>query len=194
MTSSNLAANQLMPFLFRLLLCAVFVPIGWTSIMGTQMFSAEDSTVLRSLEVAAEVPDGEAPTNVETRPLYALSIMIAERSLPRPVFTAWGLMIVALVGGSLLLIGLFTRLWGVGLATYIGLIFSFDSLDAFRAAPDLFQADPTLLLHAGGELALGLIAVSLIFTGGGAVSLDQAIFAHHPHAPHQYEDELDHEE
>lgn len=194
MTSSNLAANHLMPFLFRVLLCAVFVPVGWSGIMGVQIFSAEDSTVLRSLEVAPETPEGETASNVETRRLYALSIMISERSLPRPVVTAWALMLVALTGGSLILLGLFTRLWAVGLATYMGLLFSFDSLDAFRAAPDLFQADATLLLHAGGELALGLIAVSLIFTGGGAVSLDQAIFAHHPHSPHEYEDDLDGEE
>jgi uncharacterized membrane protein YphA (DoxX/SURF4 family) len=196
MTSSNLAANHFIPFLFRILLCAVFVPVGWSGIMGLETFSGEDAAVLESLEVAPapESPESEAPDAFEARRLYSLSILLAKRTLPRPVVTAWALTLVALAGGSLLLLGLFTRLWAFGLTTYMGLLFWCNSLDALQADSNIFQADASLLLHAGGILALGFIALSLIFTGAGALSLDQAIFAHHSSSQHDYEEEAEESE
>ncbi|SIR72715.1 putative oxidoreductase [Haladaptatus litoreus] len=95
---------------------------------------------------------------------------LAQLGVPAPELFAWVVGLVELVGGILLLVGLFTR--------YVAVLIAVD------------MAVATLLVHlpngfavvnngpTGYEytLTLTLIAISLVFSGPGALSLEHALF------------------
>jgi uncharacterized membrane protein YphA (DoxX/SURF4 family) len=179
-----------MPFLFRIVLCVVFVPVGWSWIMGEETYGVSDIPALEALEVLPQADEAAARTDLTQRRLYREAIIFAGHDLPEPVLLAWGTALLSLVGGGLLLLGLFTRLWGLGLAAFMGLLLATRSFDAL-ASTAVFDANPVLLLGTGGELALGMLGLSLLITGGGYLSLDHAIFAHHPPAEHDLNDNVE---
>lgn len=88
---------------------------------------------------------------------------LSSLGVPLPTLAAWGVGLLELVGGTLILLGLLVRVVGVLLAV------------------NMLTA--TLLAHlpngyADSELtfALALIALALVATGPGVLSLERAIF------------------
>ena len=92
---------------------------------------------------------------------------------------AWGLAVFEIVAGALVLLGLFTRLWGGLLAVLIGASFAMSNVQAqgmFEINPFAWRQDPAafydLYFHASGfVLALGLLLV-----GSGVLALDSVVF------------------
>ncbi|WP_083851069.1 DoxX family protein [Halogranum rubrum] len=88
---------------------------------------------------------------------------LSSLGVPLPTLAAWGVGLLELVGGALLLVGLLVRVTGA------------------LVALDMFVA--TVLVHLpdgyGGielTLVLTLIAGSLVLSGPGALSLERALF------------------
>ena len=78
MSFSRIAASHLTPLLARILLCAVFVPIGWKNIMGSTTFTGESVVVVERMTGRSGTPNpdaGDAATPGEAT---------AERSPPGP--------------------------------------------------------------------------------------------------------------
>ncbi|MEM7229837.1 MAG: DoxX family membrane protein [Planctomycetota bacterium] len=91
---------------------------------------------------------------------------------------AWAAGLTELVGGVLLLLGLFTWLWGLGLASTMVVAFWMTSLPMIAnidggifgvAIPGQFN---TLYI----QLAFFVMSFGLVFTGAGPISLDRVIF------------------
>ena len=193
---SRVAALHLVPLLARIVLCAAFVPAGWQKIMSMETFTGPDATTIRSMcdfpgnpptaettetTKAAETPETTkavetaAAEPVEARRVYGLAAMLSQKDVPYPLAAAWIAALTELVGGGLLLVGLFSRVWALGLAVTMGVAFSFTSCPALAAAGpfDLALLD---YLKAVAQLALGVLALTVFLTGPGAVALDRAIF------------------
>ena len=199
---SRVAALHLAPLLARIVLCAAFVPAGWQKIMSMETFTGPDATTIRSMcefpgnpsptetvetekttESTETVASTETPTSTETgtsepveaRRVYGLAAMLSQKDVPYPLAAAWITAITELVGGGLLLVGLFSRVWALGLAVTMGVAFSFTSCPALAAAGPFDLALPDYL-KAVAQLALGVLAFTVFLTGPGAVALDRAIF------------------
>ncbi len=137
--------------------------------------------------VAQEIGE-KAAANVEytvkARQVEHITIMLHAAGHPRPQLFAWVAMFTEVVGGGLILIGLFSRIWGLGLAVAMGYAFALTTLPAIQAhvnASTGFLAafaatDFSVQTGAFFQLML-LIAAWCIFIGGpGAASLDRLIF------------------
>ena len=184
---SRVAALHLAPLLARIVLCAAFVPAGWQKIMSMETFTGPDATTIRSMcdfpgnpptTETSETPEttkAAATEPVEARRVYGLAAMLSQKDVPYPLAAAWIAALTELVGGGLLLVGLFSRVWALGLAVTMGVAFSFTSCPALAAAGpfDLALLD---YLKAAAQLALGVLALTVFLTGPGAVALDRAVF------------------
>lgn len=92
---------------------------------------------------------------------------LAQLGVPAPELMAWVVGIVELLGGLLLLVGLFTR--------YAAALIAVD----MATATWLVHLPNGFAVATGGyeyTLVLGLIAIALVFSGPGALSLEYAIY------------------
>lgn len=126
---------------------------------------------------------------VDAKKVEGLTIMLHNVGHPYPRIFAWIAMFTETIGAGLLLIGLFSRVWGLGLAVAMGYAFALTTLPTVQANMDpsagnavwqflssLRGAEPLTQCAAMLQVTL-LIAAWCIFIGGpGAVSLDRLIF------------------
>jgi len=115
----------------------------------------------------------EAP--LEVRNVLRLALTLDAAGTPRPVVLAWTAAILELAGGGLLVIGLLSRVWALGLAIVMGVAFALTSWEPLVAAGPFALAQPDYL-KAVAQLALGTLAFGVFLTGPGAVAIDHAIF------------------
>jgi len=132
----------------------------------------------------SETPAANVQYEVKAWQVEHITIMLHAVGHPRPQLFARIAMFTEVVGGGLILIGLFSRIWGLGLAVAMGYAFALTTLPAIQAhinASTGFLAafaatDFSVQTGAFFQLML-LIAAWCIFIGGpGAVSLDRLIF------------------
>lgn len=130
---------------------------------------------------------------VKARQGEGIAIMLHNVGHPYPRLFAWVAMITEAAGGALLIIGLFSRVWGLGLAVAMVYAFAFTSLPAIQQQMDPaatnrvfafvagFKAlDPQAQMGAFYQFIL-FVASWCIFIGGpGAASLDRLIFRGSP--------------
>lgn len=193
------ARSNLIPLLARVLLFLAFVPIGWHHAMEQGLFTDAQAARLRELGVATAesdapaivrtagrspqesteepplVADGWAPAGVEARALHELTLTLDRIGLPGPHIGAWVLTVFELVGGALLLVGLFSRLWAGGLFVWLLAIFALVSWPAVRGTWFFTTPEPALSV-AISQLALAVLALLVVTAGGGRWSLDGQIF------------------
>jgi uncharacterized membrane protein YphA (DoxX/SURF4 family) len=119
--------------------------------------------------------------------MHFVTLMVDEQGWPYPVWAARLAAFTELIGGGLILIGLFSRLWGLGLACVMGVAFYLTSLPAIldngpHALTD--QQYSTAYL----QLALFVLAFGVLLTGAGLLSLDRLLFGRRDpdiEAPHE---------
>lgn len=135
-------------------------------------------------QVPGEEPKVEGPAidpvpgeveGVEARRLYGYAITFAEAGWPQPKLLAWCFAFLMLVGGSLVLLGLLTRIWGLLFAAASGSLFWIESWPIV-AEHWMFGLDDASFLLIVAQAALTVLALGLVFSGGGLLSLDHAIF------------------
>ncbi|KYH27513.1 DoxX [Halalkalicoccus paucihalophilus] len=94
---------------------------------------------------------------------------LASLSVPMPTLFAWLVGLLELVGGLLLLVGLFTR--------YAAVLLAIDML----VATWLVHLPSGFAVGNGGyeyTLVLALVSIALVFSGPGRLALEYAIFDH----------------
>lgn len=138
---------------------------------------------------ASDVVPGESPATegtatepipgdlegVEARRLYTIAITFAKAAWPQPTLLAWSFAFLMLVGGSLTLLGLLVRLWGLLFAAGFGSLFWIQSWPVV-ASHWMLGLDEAAFLQIAAQAGLAVIAFSLVLTGGGRAGLDGAIF------------------
>jgi len=161
----------------------------------------EDETAGDALDKAVPMPGGPATRDPETGELVAIAkrmhtvtLIVQKHNGPSPVVMGWLATLTELIGGALLLIGLFSRIWGIGLAATMVVAFYLTSWPAL-AESGLFgiAADMT-----GGyanynrlyvQAVLFVLAFGIFLTGAGPISLDRWLFR--PSAPKQPDSDED---
>lgn len=195
---SQQAAANVVPLLARILIFLAFVPTGWHHAMQQTVFTGDAAARLREIGIVSadagvgsttyvayhqDAPPLTTPAidggGVQIRALHQLTLFFDGLRLPKPEIWAWTVTVFELIGGSLVLIGLFTRLWTGGLVLW--------SLGLFLSTPTVAAAfgaiwsptDPAATLPramALSQLALLVLALGLTLTGAGRLSLDGFIF------------------
>ncbi len=126
---------------------------------------------------------------IEAKRLHTVTLAVENAGWAQPVTMAWLATLTELIGGALLLLGLFSRVWGLGLAVAMGVAFYLTSLPAlldmglFAIAADMtggYAAYNRMFV----QLALGTLALGVFLTGPGPLSLDRLLFRpNHPKDP-----------
>ncbi len=120
---------------------------------------------------------------MEVRSLYSIALMLESNQMPQPVLGAWLAAITEFVGGILLVLGLFTRVWGLGLAVAMGMAFYLTTWQN-HGGTDFFgnlmkflpEGNYPAFNTLGAQLALGVLALGVTFSGAGLLSLDHLLF------------------
>ncbi len=138
-----------------------------------------------------ENPTGGADVaqTVRARQVEHLTIMLHAAGHPYPQAFAWIAMATEIIGGALLLIGLFSRVWGLGLAVAMAYAFVLTSMPVIEAKMDpamtnrvlaffsAFRAiEPQQQMGAFWQMVLFVAAWCIFIGGPGALSLDRLIF------------------
>jgi uncharacterized membrane protein YphA (DoxX/SURF4 family) len=111
------------------------------------------------------------------RGLHQITLMLHERNWPAPIALAWLATLTELLGGALLAVGLFSRLWGLGLAIAMGVALYLTSLPELQDIGfKLFQMKPKEFSTFGLQSALFVLAFGIFLTGAGPLSLDRFLF------------------
>ncbi|MEE9131228.1 MAG: DoxX family protein [Phycisphaerales bacterium] len=135
---------------------------------------AEDDTA------AAESPADTAAGTYEARKLHQVTLMLDAKGLPAPNWLALLAALTELVGGGLVFVGLFSRVWGLGLAINMSVAFYVTSLPALLDVGNVFTGLFNLPMDAFtgmfAQLALFVLAFGVFLTGAGPISLDRALF------------------
>ena len=208
MSFSQTAGYSFLPLLSRIVLGTAFLFAGWYHCFGSvsystsqleqiEAFQSRDALVSAWHQAAwqdaatgpadapaaatADPPPAASSSSSNDRPaVYHIALDLQRWGLTSgAVPLAWGIAVFEIVAGSLIFVGLFTRLWGALLAGLIGASFAMSNVQAqgmFDVSPFTWRQDPAayydLYFHAAGfVLALGLLLV-----GSGVLSLDSMVF------------------
>jgi len=120
------------------------------------------------------------PTPLMARSLHRITLMVHAQGWSEPVYQAYAAVFVELVGGALLLLGLFSRLWGLGLAVTMAVAFLLTSWPTLQNT-SLFALSVADFNKLYCQTGLFVLAFGVMLTGAGALSLDRMIFR--PSAP-----------
>ena len=111
--------------------------------------------------------------------MYKIAVMLDKAGWPQPKIMTWLAAYTELVGGALLGLGLFSRIWGLGLTIAMGVAFYMVSVSMngiFNQHPFTFAENITAFNAAYCQLGLGLLAFGIFLTGPGPLSLDRLLF------------------
>ena len=199
----QVAAMHLVPLIARLVLAAAFIPAGWGKVMVTSTVegaqAAEIRTLLASPWSDSSATDADATTDaderdettaapdstedpatesmeapLEIRNVLRLALTLDAAGAPRPVVLAWIAALLELVGGGLLVIGLLSRVWALGLLIVMGVAFALTSLEPITTLGP-FGLDRPEYLKAVAQISLSALALGVVLTGPGAVAIDHAV-------------------
>ena len=126
-------------------------------------------------------PSGPLPEGTyRAQGLHQVTLMLSENRFPYPVWMARLAAFTELIGGSMLLLGLFSRIWGLGLAIAMGVAFYLVSIkmhDVLGVDPrTLAETNPMAMATASLQLSLFVLAFGVLLTGPGPLSLDRMLF------------------
>jgi uncharacterized membrane protein YphA (DoxX/SURF4 family) len=125
-------------------------------------------------------PPATAPvsaTMFTAQAMHKVTLIVDNAGIPEPLWQARIAAYTELVGGALLALGLFSRLWGFGLAGVMAVAFYLTSFEVLQAKgwalTQLSMEHSNTMLTQAGLLAL---ALGILFTGAGPLSLDRLLF------------------
>lgn len=130
-------------------------------------------------------PDDDAGSASITGPMQGkgagqVILMVEKKGWPQPQLMGWVASFTELVGGVLLLVGLFSRLWGAGLAITMAVAFYFTSWPGLSDGGfklfTIYGNDPMLFTGMFYQLALMILAMLVLFAGPGPLSIDRLLF------------------
>ncbi len=113
---------------------------------------------------------------VKARALHKVTLMVDKAGWPYQTWLAWAAAVTEFVGGACLILGLFTRIWGLGLAIAMVVAFYLTSLDAVLTTKVFGMPIPDFNRFAS-QLALFALSFGLLLTGAGSASIDRRMGA-----------------
>jgi uncharacterized membrane protein YphA (DoxX/SURF4 family) len=119
------------------------------------------------------------PGTYTAQRLHTVTLMLESANFPQPVWMARLAAFTELVGGAMLLLGLFSRIWGLGLAIAMGTAFYLVSMkmnNIFATDPRVFALDVVKFNTAYCQAGLFVLAFGIFLTGPGPLSLDRMLF------------------
>lgn len=117
------------------------------------------------------------PGKYLAKSLHFVTLMVDSQQWPYPTWMAYGAALTELVGGVLILLGLFSRLWGLALSCVMGVAFYLTSLPALAANGYFGLAKMPLEWSTMYiQLSLFVLAFGVLLTGAGPLSLDRLLF------------------
>ncbi len=129
---------------------------------------------------APDAPVEPLPEGIYTaQSLHSLTLLLHKNDIPQPVWMARLAAFTELIGGAMLLLGLFSRIWGLGLAIAMGMAFYLVSMKingVFEVDPRVFAENIQQFNTAGIQLSLFVLAFGILLTGPGPLSLDRLLF------------------
>ena len=200
---NNRAPLALSPTLLaiRILLFLAFLPNGIQDLGMTEFTGADAGKVRRLLNPVADPsqptdqqiqPAGlqQAPSEpssegtieeapITERALFKRAIVIETTGLGSPLLFAWLVVLVQIVGGSLLLLGLLSRVWALGLSVITAGNFVLLTMPAICDQPMMFfspSGDHMIQLLGASQLGLFGCSLTVLFCGPGAFSMDRLLF------------------
>ena len=187
--AQQLAAN-IVPVLARILLCLAFLPAGWHHAMDYTEFQGAEAERLRALGVTTSVMRPQTETLVtygshgvpiETaggvlpaRSLHELTLTFDARGMPRPTIAAWIVAVIELVGGGLILVGLLSRVWGIGIALWAIALYGLSGISISWG--DMWATSVPARASLFGLITIATLSLFVAFSGPGAYSFDALIF------------------
>ena len=115
------------------------------------------------------------PTTYTAKPLHVITLRLDRAGWPAPVWMARLAALTELVGGGLLFVGLFSRVWGLGLAIAMGVAFYLTSWNLLLDS-HLFSLEVAGFNQMFTQTGLFVLAFGVLLTGAGPISLDRALF------------------
>jgi len=127
------------------------------------------------------------PRTVEARTVYKVALLVDAAGWPYPVVAAWLAGLTELIGGALLLVGLLSRVWGLGLCIAMGVAFYLVTLDgagnpplgnnllSMSRLPFEFATNTSAYNTMFSQLGLFFCALLILMVGPGPLSLDRII-------------------
>ena len=201
MSLSQNASLQLAPLIARIILVTIVLPAGYVSIFRTSNFTNPDAARIEAMGTPATMIENSVEkikpvalrvhTTGDTdkdesekssagdhsmRNLNHFILRLDDSKVPQPLIVGWVCAIAELVGGIVLLVGLFTRWFAllllIGGAFHMWLM----TWPQIRGAlPWDWQVGT---MHAfSTALTTVFISFSLVLTGPGRFSLDRLLFA-----------------
>ncbi len=203
MSLSQNASLQLAPLIARIILVTIVLPAGYVSIFRTSNFTNQDAARIEAMGTPATMIEnsaekikpvalrvhttGDTDTDKDEsekssagdhfmRNLNHFILRLDDSKVPQPLIVGWVCAIAELVGGIVLLVGLFTRWFAllllIGGAFHMWLM----TWPQIRGAlPWDWQVGT---MHAfSTALTTVFISFSLVLTGPGRFSLDRLLFA-----------------
>ncbi len=187
------------PFLIRLVLAMVFLHHGYGKVFQNFEPNDKQQAALQELGVASgsgaqdsetkDQGDGEKAASAAKPQLgvYKLAVLLHKKResgmqwLRWPVALAWLTACTELVGGGLLLIGLLSRVWALGLLIAMGMAAYLVHWGAvgpeWYAGFNIFHENWGIT-KGGPEraLTLAILSLSILVAGPGPFSLDHLLF------------------
>lgn len=178
----------------RVLLFLVFITAGIQEMSMVEYTDADAERVRRLVDPATTQPrliepstkpaahvhaseDTSNTTTISARALYRCALVIEDAGWSNPVLIAWIGALLQLVGGALLLVGLLSRLWGLGLCLVTAVTFVISSIPLLQHSFWAFlHLAPTESHQVAAQLALFGLALVVLTCGPGEYSLDRLIF------------------
>ena len=185
---SRFSATVIVPLMARLLLGTLFLTSGWSRCAETTTITAAQAEVLRVHGVEA-TPIGDesaladdgtdgAAGEYEVRRLYTLIQVMEPYGFGGwSKWLAWTAALTELLGGVMMLLGIFTRIGALGLAIVMAVGFHAVSIrlnGMLSISPFLWHQHPQMLTMTA-QACLFMLATGLVLTGPGPVSIDRLI-------------------
>jgi uncharacterized membrane protein YphA (DoxX/SURF4 family) len=125
--------------------------------------------------------------------MHHVTLLLEANNFPQPLWMARLAAFTELFGGAMLLIGLFSRLWGLGLTIAMGVAFYLVSMKVngiFRMDPRDFALNIEHFNTAYCQAGLFVLAFGVFLTGAGPLSIDRILFGG-PRHPNEVEVKID---
>jgi uncharacterized membrane protein YphA (DoxX/SURF4 family) len=115
------------------------------------------------------------PGKYTAKSLHFVTLMVDSQQWPYPTWMAYAAALTELVGGVLIFLGLFARLWGFALSCVMGVAFYLTTLPVL-AGKGFFNLSPMEPSTMFVQLSLFVLAFGVLLTGAGPLSLDRLLF------------------
>lgn len=160
----------------------------WDGVVDAAKSQAEESKKADEDKSAAESKKADedksektsAASEDGTRAVYKIALDLHYWGIQKgTVPLAWGIAVFEVVAGALVLLGLFTRIWGLLLAVLIGGAFALTSVqqnEMFQMNPFHWRADSAMYYEMFFQAAAFVLAFGLFLVGPGILSLDCLVF------------------